>query len=165
MKKVKAICIDPSIKEVRVARISVDDEGSIYEDACSLISKHHDSERILTSLRVDQNHILWLDDEGVFVDWDKQGFFRLCRSGKCSQPIAGVALLTRIDGQDIDADVVNPLLHLNTDVEWLDPKKVRMEAPSLVTTDSNGEKQITHLMGVEFWDYSTQPAHATPDSN
>jgi hypothetical protein len=105
----------------------------------------------------------YVDDEGIFMDWDQQAFFRLARD---AAPLAGrmVIVASDVEGETrpIPADFL-PLLveRLREIVEWIEPQQVRVPVPTFQQLDDNlqpvGEPEPLTPDGRAEWDYNHQP--------
>lgn len=107
----------------------------------------------------------YVDDEGLLVDWGKQAFFRIGPAGE-TPPLAGrmIVVCTDEEGESVGVpEFLLPLLleRLRAIVAWLDPKDVRVPAPTFqpLGPDLRPEGEPTPLTsdGRSDWDYDHQP--------
>jgi len=155
----RAILIDPFKKKVEAVNI----EAGTYD----VIGKHifpnsTEEERKQYICAVERyplgmGHIGYIDETGMWKDWDYQAFFRLANG----QVIAGRMLILYDKPQpggstDIGASPL-PVLAVLPLVTWVEPKDVRVPATTLTTIDKDGKAHIEYLDDVAEWAYDHQP--------
>lgn len=156
MTTITAIIIDPIARVIDKCEIESID-GSTYDGLRDLVFKHREQPGYLEAIRVGANHSIYIDEEGVFFDWDHQGFFRMRQGDRESDPIAGVAVMVS-DTPDGDvSDCWLPLDLIRSSIEWIEPRQVRVKAPFMTSFNDKGEEEKTLLAGVEEWTYYNQP--------
>lgn len=153
----KAIIIDPISRTVAYCDVERDDNGSTYEGLRDLIFKHREQSGYIEHVSVGANHGLYIDEEGVLIDWDAQGFFCLRQGDKVTSPFAGVAILVGDTPDGDTGDCLLPLQMIHDSVQWIEPQQVSIPAPFMTSYDKDGNEQKTLLAGVEEWTYGNQP--------
>jgi hypothetical protein len=97
-----------------------------------------------------ENEYVWVDENGVLGDWDKQGWFRW--AGSDAAPMAGRALVLGSDAEGEPASTTLTIRDLAPHIIWVRPEEVRMPAPKMITSAG-----VEFLDGVEEWTYDRQP--------
>jgi hypothetical protein len=154
IRRTRGILIDPHTKTI--TEVVVD--GDVVEGLCTLIDCH-DVQRVSLGLVDAIQQYLWVDEEGILVDWDKQAFFSI---GNYPHPLAGrgVIFASNDEGETISTELtVSFVEHV---VRWLDRHGVVIPAPVSVQMDGDGNSIRTLLHGTEEWTYTNQPKKDAP---
>jgi hypothetical protein len=105
----------------------------------------------------------YVDEEGLLMDWSQQAFFRLDEG---MHPLAGRMVIVLTDPEGETAGLPERLrqgmlAQLRKTVRWLDPKDVRVPAPSFTPIGPDfqptGPAEPLTPDGVTEWDYDHQP--------
>lgn len=156
MKTIKAILIDPHAKTVSHCDVELDAHHSSYEGLRDLIFKYSEGKGLLQAVNVGGNHSLYIDEEGLLMDWDSQAFFSMGRAAQ-SMTLAGVAVLMSdtIDGDTGPCTI--PIEFVQAVVRWMPPSEVRVPAPYMETMNDDGSVNREYIAGVQEWTYENQP--------
>jgi hypothetical protein len=168
-RELRGILIDPRERDVREVRTTADLAawyaliGCRTVDVVRLGETDHDPE-------VSQD--LWVDDEGLLVPWQRQGFFVL-RSPEdrppiyyARPPIAGRALLLG----SLAGATVSTLLDVDLvreSIRWLLPEQVVAPKPTIWDADDRmrpiaGTGAVVDGTDETTWDIHNQPSGARP---
>jgi len=148
---VRAILINPFAKTVT----EVDTNG--YADTYGAIQRlvfgrsMNDTNGFVERVRIGAEHSIYIDEEGMLVDWDHQAFFKIG-----GRSLAGNGVIVcdddwgGVEPCDIPLDVVTQA------VEWLTPQEVDVPAPRIHYVE-NGVEQTELIYGVDRWNYKQRP--------
>ena len=148
-----AILIDPFDRKVTSIELPAD------PDAVWAAMKSHvfpDGGGLLERVCISDTVCIYIDEEGLLIDWDAQAFFQL----PGMHILAGRAVIV---GEEEDSDGYRALLPqwpeiVENLIKWIDPKDVRVPAPSICDADENlqpvGEPKY---FGPKEWTYEQQP--------
>lgn len=151
-----AILIDPHMRMLTMIELPVNAEGDADYEAIRH-AVFGDGERgLLQAVNIGAGHSMFIDEEGLLMDWEKQAFFQLGRPPAC-HTFAGRAVILRDTDEGGTSSCLLPLALVAGKTVWLDPREVDVPAPVLITQDERGNEEVTLLAGVERWTYGNQP--------
>lgn len=135
----RAIFINAQARTVEYIDIP---KGRVYETVRNLVFPG-DEKGYIDAFRIDANHYIYIDDEGVLKDWDQQHFFmfRTPPKGVC---IAGNAVMLQDDGAGGGKSVSLAIDMVRSTVAWITPQEAHFPAPI--------------EPGVTEWTYNSRPA-------
>lgn len=145
----RAILIDPFLQTVS----EVENGGRLDDIRAAVFGDKLSERSAIEHYGVGADHAIYIDDEGLFVPWDEQKFFKLGGT----MTIAGRALMLQDSPDGDTAPCLIPLETVKRTVSWIDAKDVRVPAPAVHSMDKDGNVTVELLHGVEEWHYGQQP--------
>lgn len=156
MSTIKCILIDPWTKTVEHVDIAATGDRALYPAIKAAVFGPNADDEIMGHVRIGAKHGLYLDDNGLRKDWDRQRFFSL-GTKENHRDLAGRAVIVH-DLPDGDAGECKlPIRLIRETCRWLDAREVEVPAPTLTTLLPDGSVRTTPLEGVSTWTYARQP--------
>lgn len=148
----KAVLVVPA--EKRIESIDVpSDVHSFLDRAKRLIGVDE-----ITCYRLVDEEYVWLDDEGLLRrPWGECAFWRFKLNPH--HTIAGVGIIIGTDREgDNQNTAYTDLRKLAPLIEWVDPRDVRVQAPTITVYDpKTGEAKVDYISGTREWTFHNQP--------